>query len=315
VVGMEIAREIEAFLAVAEELHFGRAAARLHLTTSRVSQAIRGLERRIGAPLFERTSRTVRLTPLGQTLFDDVSPAVQQLEEALLKAKRAAGRQAYGALRVFFANSLREEITTALVRGFAEAHPQIPLVRYAYPSMQHRQWCDHQRDDLFVTWFPAEPGALDLPRVHVGPAILREPRSVIVGAGHALARREVVDIEELADHDLLYPHPVTRRFADAWTPPITPSGRRIRRVRRMTGSYMEEAVTIVVHENIAHITIARLPLILLRSDIVLVPLTGLPPFWLAPIWSVSAQNSWIPAFAELAAQTGARAGWLSADAE
>jgi DNA-binding transcriptional LysR family regulator len=312
---MEIAREIEAFLAVAEELHFGRAAARLHLTTSRVSQAIRGLERRIGAPLFERTSRTVRLTPLGQTLFDDVSPAVQQLEEALLKAKRAAGRQAYGALRVFFANSVREEITTALVRGFAEAHPQIPLVRYAYPSMQHRQWCDHQRDDLFVTWFPAEPGALDLPRVHVGPAILREPRSVIVGAGHALARREVVDIEELADHDLLYPHPVTRRFADAWTPPITPSGRRIRRVRRMTGSYMEEAVTIVVHENIAHITIARLPLILLRSDIVLVPLTGLPPFWLAPIWSVSAQNSWIPAFAELAAQTGARAGWLSADAE
>jgi DNA-binding transcriptional LysR family regulator len=310
---MEIAREIEAFLAVAEELHFGRAAARLHLTTSRVSQAIRGLERRIGAPLFERTSRTVRLTPLGQTLFEDVRPAVQRLEEALLKAKRAAGREPKGALRVFFANSLREEVTTALVRGFAEAYPQIPLVRYAYPSMQHHKWCDERRDDVFVTWFPAEPGALDLPRVHVGPVILREPRSVMVGAGHALARHEVVDIEELADHDLLYPHPVTRRFADAWTPPITPSGRRIRRIRRMTGSYMEEALTIVVYENIAHITITRLPLILLRPDIVLVPLTGLPPFWLAPIWSVFARNSWISAFAELAAQTGSRAGWLVTD--
>jgi hypothetical protein len=136
----------------------------------------------------------------------------------------------------------------------------------------------------------------------------------MVGTGHALAKHEVVDIEELADHDVLYPHPVTRRFADAWTPPITPSGRRIRRVRRMTDSYMEEAVTIVVHENIAHVTITRLPLILLRSDIVLVPLTGLPPFWLAPIWSVFAQNSWIPAFAELAAQTGSRAGWLVPDA-
>ena len=310
---MEIAREIEAFLAVAEELHFGRAAARLHLTTSRVSQAIRGLERRIGAPLFERTSRTVRLTPLGETLFEDVGPAVQQLEEALLKAKRAAGREPQGALPVFFANSLREEVAAALVHGFAEAYPQIPLVRYAYPSMQHRKWCDEHRDDVFVTWFPAEPRALDLPRVQVGPVILREPRSVMVGAGHALARHDVVDIEELADHDLLYPHPVTRRFADAWTPPITPSGRRIRRVRRMTGSYSEEAVTIVVHENIAHITITRLPLILLRPDIVLVPLTGLPPFWLAPIWSVFAQNSWIPAFAELAAQIGAQAGWLAAD--
>jgi DNA-binding transcriptional LysR family regulator len=309
---MEIAREIEAFLAVAEELHFGRAAARLHLTTSRISQAIRGLERRIGAPLFERTSRTVRLTPLGQTLFDDVRPAVRRLEEALLKARRAAGRESHGALRVFFANSLREEVTTALVQGFAEAYPQIPLVHYAYPSMQHHMWCDQQRDDVFVTWFPAEPGALDLPRVHVGPVILREPRSVLVGAGHTLARHEVVDIEELADHDLLYPHPVTRRFADAWTPPITPSGRRIRRVRRMTDIYMEEAVTIVVRENIAHITITRLPLIQLRPEIVLVPLTGLPPFWLAPIWSVFAQNSWIPAFAELAAQTGSRAGWLTA---
>ncbi len=225
---MEIAREIEAFLAVAEELHFGRAAARLHLTTSRVSQAIRGLERRIGAPLFERTSRTVRLTPLGETLFEDVGPAVQQLEEALLKAKRAAGREPQGALPVFFANSLREEVAAALVHGFAEAYPQIPLVRYAYPSMQHRKWCDEHRDDVFVTWFPAEPRALDLPRVQVGPVILREPRSVMVGAGHALARHDVVDIEELADHDLLYPHPVTRRFADAWTPPITPSGRRIR---------------------------------------------------------------------------------------
>jgi DNA-binding transcriptional LysR family regulator len=310
---MEIAREIEAFLAVAEELHFGRAAARLHLTTSRISQTIRGLERRIGAPLFERTSRTVRLTPLGQTLFDDVRPAVHRLEESLLKAKRAAGRESQRALRVFFANSLREEVTTALVQGFAEAYPQTPLVHYAYPSMQHHMWCDQQRDDVFVTWFPAEPGALDLPRVHVGPVILREPRSVLVGTGHTLARHEVVDIEELADHDLLYPHPVTRRFADAWTPPITPSGRRIRRVRRMTDSYMEEAVTIVVRENIAHITITRLPLILLRPGVVLVPLTGLPPFWLAPIWSVFAQNSWIPAFAELAAQTGSRAGWLAAD--
>jgi DNA-binding transcriptional LysR family regulator len=310
---MEIAREIEAFLAVAEELHFGRAAARLHLTTSRISQSIRGLERRIGAPLFERTSRTVRLTPLGQTLFEEARPAVQRLEEALRKAKRAAGREPQAVMRVFFANSLHEEITTALMQGFAEAYPQIPLVRYAYPSMQHRQWCDQQRDDVFVSWFPAEPGTLHLPRVHVGPAILREPRSVMVGTGHLLARHEVVDIEELADHDVLYPPPVTRQFADAWTPPITPSGRRIHRVRRMTDSYMEEAVTIVVHENIAHITITHLPLIGLPPDLVLVPLTGLQPFWLAPIWSVFAQNIWIPEFAELAAQTGARAGWLTPD--
>jgi DNA-binding transcriptional LysR family regulator len=310
---METAREIEVFLAVAEELHFGRAAARLHLTTSRVSQAIRALERRIGAPLFERTSRRVRLTPLGQTLFEEVRPAFRRLEEALRKARRVAGRDPQGVLRVFFANSLREEVAAALVHGFAEAHPHIPLVRYVHPSMQHRQWCDEPRDDVFVSWFPAEPDALDLPRVQVGPVILREPRSVLVGTEHALAGRTVVDIEELADHDLLYPPPVTQRFADAWTPPATPAGRPIHRVRRMTDSYMEEAVTIVVHENIAHITVTRLPLALLRPDLVLVPLTGLPPFWLAPMWSIFTQNMWVREFAELARRIGSLAGWLPPD--
>ncbi|MDT7710041.1 MAG: hypothetical protein QOG20_5648 [Pseudonocardiales bacterium] len=309
---MEIAREIEVFLAVAEELHFGRAAARLHLTTSRVSQAIRALERRIGAPLFERTSRTVRLSSLGQTLFDEARPAFQRMEEALRAAKRSAGREPQGVLQVYFANSLREEVTVALVHGFVEAYPLIPLVHYAYPSLQHRQWCDEQRDDVFVTWFPAEPDALDLPRVQIGTVILREPRSVLVRADHALAGHDMVDVEELADHDLLYPPPVTQRFADAWTPPVTPSGRPIRRVRRrMIDSYMEEAVTVVVHENIAHVTITRLPSVLKRPGLVLVPLNGLRPFCLAPIWSISAQNARIRDFSELATRIGADAGWLS----
>jgi DNA-binding transcriptional LysR family regulator len=311
--GMEKTREIEVFLAVAEELHFGRAAARLHLTTSRVSQSIRALERRIGAPLFERTSRTVRLTALGQTLFEEVRPASQQLEEAVRKAQRAAGREAQGSLQVLFANSLREEVVAAMVHGWAEARPHVTLVSYAYPSLQHREWCDQPRDDVFVSWFPAEPDALGLPRVQVGPVILREPRSVLVATEHALAGHNVVDIEELADHDLLYPPPVTPRFADVWTPPATPSGRPIHRVRRMTDGYLEEALTIVVHEKIAHITPTRLPPALLRSDVVLVPLTGLPPFWLAPMWSVFARNVWIREFAELAVHAASRAEWRSSD--
>jgi hypothetical protein len=123
----------------------------------------------------------------------------------------------------------------------------------------------------------------------------------------------MVDIEELADHDLLYPPPVTPRFADVWTPPATPSGRPIHRVRRMTDGYLEEALTIVVHEKIAHITPTRLPPALLRSDVVLVPLTGLPPFWLAPMWSVFARNVWIREFAELAVHAASRAEWRSSD--
>ena len=312
---MEIAREIEVFLTVAEELHFGRAAVRLHLTPSRVSQVIRALERRIGAPLFERTSRTVRLTPLGQTLLEEVKPALRRLDESLRRAQRAAGRDPYGILKVCFASSLRDEVASTLVRGFAAVHPQIPAVRSTAPSMQHRRWFDDDRDDVFVSWFPAEPAGLDLPRIHTGPVILREPRAVMVGADHPLAGSVVIDIEDLADHDMLYPPRITQRFADAWTPPVTPSGRPIHRVRRMTGNYPEEAIAIVLNESIAHVSITRLPTALLRPDLVLVPLTGLPPFWLASMWSASAQNTWIREFTELAGHIGAAAGWLSPDAE
>src|SRR5690606_15884816 len=65
-------RDIEIFLTLAEELHFGRTAERLHVSTPRVSQSIAQQERRIGAPLFERTSRRVTLTPLGARLRDDL---------------------------------------------------------------------------------------------------------------------------------------------------------------------------------------------------------------------------------------------------
>jgi hypothetical protein len=69
-------REIEVFLTLAEELHFGRTAERLHLTSSRVSQVVRSLETRLGGALFERTSRRVRFTPLGKQLQRTVHPTV-----------------------------------------------------------------------------------------------------------------------------------------------------------------------------------------------------------------------------------------------
>ncbi|MGH3486399.1 MAG: LysR family transcriptional regulator [Actinopolymorphaceae bacterium] len=61
-------RDIEIFLTLAEELHFGRTAARLHVTTARVSQAVKKQERHIGGALFDRTNRAVKLTPLGVQL-------------------------------------------------------------------------------------------------------------------------------------------------------------------------------------------------------------------------------------------------------
>src|SRR5215510_2897054 len=91
-------RDIEIFLTLAEELHFGRTAERPHVSTARVSQTIKKLERRVEATLFERTSRQVALTPTGRRLDDDLRPAYQQSREGGDRAI-AAARGVEGELR------------------------------------------------------------------------------------------------------------------------------------------------------------------------------------------------------------------------
>jgi hypothetical protein len=121
--GME-RHEVETFLALAEELHFGRTAQRLRLSTARVSQTIRRLERRVGAPLFERTSRTVALTPIGRQFRDDLEPARALMNAALGRAI-AAAREVSRVLRVGFLGPTAGDFLLAAVSAFGEHHPVI----------------------------------------------------------------------------------------------------------------------------------------------------------------------------------------------
>jgi len=96
--GVEL-RELRVFLTVAEELHFGRAAERLQLNRSRVSQIINTLEARLGGRLFERTSRRVSLTPVGGQLLADIEPLYRQLQRALERTRESAAGVT-GAMRI-----------------------------------------------------------------------------------------------------------------------------------------------------------------------------------------------------------------------
>ena len=305
------AREIEAFLAVADELHFGRAAARLHLSPTRISQTVLALERRIGGQLFERSSRRVRLTPLGAQLLGELRPAYQRLREVLARAQRSAGAPLQEVLRIAFSTSLPASTVATLTGACMAELPDVTLVCYAYPAMQHRRWCDQPRHDVYVAFFPAPPRTLGLSRAEFGPTIAYEPRSVLVRRDHPLARRDRVYIEELAEHELLHPPAITEQFTDAWTPPVTPAGRPLRRIQAATGSYLEEVIRVVLDVGLALITITNFsPHAIPESALTLIPLTGLPPFRLAPMWSAAADSHTIRSFAQLAARTGADHGWL-----
>jgi DNA-binding transcriptional LysR family regulator len=115
-------QEIRAFLTLAEERHFGRAAQRLGVSTARVSQLIKKLERRVGVPLFERTSRKVALTPVGRQLDVDLRPAFELLQQGVDKAI-AAGRGTGGTLNVSFSGAAAGRFVLQVARVFGTCCP------------------------------------------------------------------------------------------------------------------------------------------------------------------------------------------------
>src|SRR5947207_14577844 len=149
-------REVEAFLAVAEELHFGRAAARLRLTPSRVSQTIRSLERRVGGGLFERTSRTVRLTLLGRQLLAEWRPAYSRLDRGIRDAQQAAAGCPQ-TLHVGFSPTLLPGMREALVDAHQSTRPRIWILPVAVSLADIFGWQPQPGDgdvDVVVGWLP-----------------------------------------------------------------------------------------------------------------------------------------------------------------
>jgi DNA-binding transcriptional LysR family regulator len=217
-------RDIEIFLALAEELHFGRTAERLHITPSRVSHAIKKQERRIGAPLFARTSRTVRLTPLGEQLRDDLLPAHLQIQQAVDRAA-AEARGITGTLRVGYSTPWCADLVLRAADSFRSRHPE-SIVR-----VQEIQFDDpvgplrRGELELQVSEFPVqEPG------IATGPVLFRERRALLVADGHPLAGRDSLSLEDLADVPLVIPKgKIPKALLDVHVPSRTPMGRPVPR--------------------------------------------------------------------------------------
>src|SRR6266508_4384550 len=119
-------RRLRYFVAVAEELHFGRAARRLNVSQPPLSVQIRTLEREIGAPLLTRTQRRVELTEAGRVLLDEALRLLDQAEAAVVHARRAA-EGAVGRLAIGFVSTVDYSILPPLVRRFRQKHPGIAL--------------------------------------------------------------------------------------------------------------------------------------------------------------------------------------------
>ncbi|MEU4329002.1 LysR family transcriptional regulator [Nonomuraea dietziae] len=287
--------EIETFLTLAEELHFGRTTERLGLSQGRVSQTIKKLERRVGTLLFERTSRHVALTPIGQQLRDDLLPAHQQILRAIARATDA-GRGITTALRVGYSGSWCGDLMMQVGEVFKERRPggvvyiqEIPLSDPLGPLRAGEL-------DLQLSEQP-----IDEPDITVGPLLFAEPRALMLPAAHPLARQKTVSLEDLPRIPwVTLAGDVPQPLLDYHFPPRTPSGEPV--PAGPTATSWQEAQLLVAAGKGAWPCATRAADYHPRPGVVVVPFSDAPPMEYGLLWTTARETAHIREFVEIAAK-------------
>ncbi|QEV20256.1 LysR family transcriptional regulator [Streptomyces alboniger] len=215
---MEI-RDIEIFLTLGQELHFGRTAERLRVSPARVSQAIKKQERRLGGALFDRSSHHVRLTPLGRQLYDDLLPVHRALRQSLERAASTA-RRGTEVLRLGMMSGNSEDLRPVLVAFSSRrpgCHVRIRAMGYDDPFSALRRGTV----DVLLAWLPIREAGLT-----VGPVVYTEPVVLCVSSAHRLAARDSVSYEDLA-YEAVPTGAAPGYWREALIPARTPSGQPI----------------------------------------------------------------------------------------
>ncbi|MBL1077035.1 LysR family transcriptional regulator [Nocardia sp. 2] len=291
-------RDIEIFLTLAEELHFRRTAERLRLTPASITQSIRKQERQIGALLFERTNRSVRLTAVGEQLRSDLRPVYLELEDSVRRAKLAARRTTVE-LRVgllpFNTGTLRDYWS-----AFRGRHPECALSIHRAPFADTFGALRAGVFDALVVWLPVEE-----PDLTVGPVLFTDERRLAVSEDHELADAPSVSVESFAD----YRHAVGPDMPPVWEaaylPFVTPSGRPIERGPAVTTS--DELINLVTSGEIVHAFPAHVTEYWAVPHIRWLPVTDLPPLPYALVWRSAAESEPLRQLAAVVADLAAPA--------
>ncbi len=187
-------RHLRYFVMVAEELHFGRAAARLFIAQPPLSQQIQQLERELGVALLARTSRRVSLTAAGEALLPRARSILDDVDEAGEVARRA-GRGEEGWLGIGFASSATYDLLPEILRAFRESYPDVALTLREINAADQAAALGEGTIHVGFTRPPSEREGL------VVTARLREPFVLAVPAGHPLAGRGAIALSETAGED------------------------------------------------------------------------------------------------------------------
>ena len=265
------ARELSYFVAVAEELHFGRAAQRLHMAQPPLSRAIAGLERRIGVALLRRTSRKVELTDAGEVLLREARKALSAIDAAVRRAERAGDAEQHlvvvtkpggdaGMLPAILDAYRREEGSVRVdvaVCGVGEAEAALR---------------DGRADAGFLSPSHDDLAGLDTEE------LLTQPRVLVVPRDHPLANKAVVAVADLEGL------PMARLPGATWVSGVGPPIRDSAQLMTLIG--LGQVVAVLPRSALDH----------LHRDLVGVPVLDAPPATTVLAWPEGTQT---PALAGL----------------
>jgi len=280
-------RKLRYFVAVADELNFGRAAQRLHIAQPVLSRQIRALEAELNAALFLRDRRRTELTAAGRQLRVDAGPLLANADAL----RRRVARAARGA-RTFTVGFMPGLTVTEPVRALADANPGLTV------EVLRTSWADQVdvlhdgRVDVSYVRLPVDTAGLQL------RALFAEPRVAVLPSSHRLAGKQAVHLSDLADEHLLQ------------HPDVVPEWREVAAEMRERRRLAPEIAMRSVEEKLEHVAAGRGISVLPRStgsyyqrpDVSCVLIDDIAPTEVALAWVSSRRSPLIAQFAALASR-------------
>ena len=218
-------RQLRYFVAVAEELHFTRAASRLHLAQSALSAQIVALERDVGAPLLTRANRRVELTRVGEALLPQARQLLESADRILAETRAIAAREAE-TLSVGCMGAVPGELLTTVVEELKAERPGARFEVHAFDFATINESLAKARSDVAFVYLPYDEE--ELAGLEVVP-LTEEPRNVVMSSSHPLANRAELTPEELAEETFISQSTaVSQTWRDFWLCTVELGGARPR---------------------------------------------------------------------------------------
>ena len=291
-------RHLQYFRTLAETLHFGRAAERLHISQPPLSRQIALLEQELGVMLFDRSRRRVELTEAGQRFYLDTGTVFAAFEQAKRNAL-AAARGAAGALSVGFMMSTAYSVTPAITRRYAAMFPQVELKLTETLPLDLAQDISSGNKDVAIMYRPQDCTGLETVTIY------REEMYLVLPPGHRLLAQSLIEPHDLAGETFII---VPRRIAPALHDMIvnyclqhgvTPNiGLEIN---------MQQTIVNLVGEGLGIAIVPRSMRNMRLTTTTFKPLRNAPTIEVVAVWKADNHNPCIATFVESAEASGAEA--------